>query len=602
MTASEIRLRYKAFFEKRGHRVIASASLVPENDPSVLFTTAGMHPLVPYLLGEPHPAGKRLVNAQKCVRTGDIDEVGDNRHCTFFEMLGNWSLGDYFKEDSIKWSYEFLTSKTEGLGLSPNNLAVTVFAGDESAPRDEVSANLWKSLGFTDDRIAYLGKDDNWWPAGGKHPGPQGPDTEIFYWTGGGEAPTVYDPKDERWVEIWNNVFMEFLRSPEDMSLSPLKAKNVDTGMGLERITAVTQGAQTVFETELFTPLFATLETLGAPTYGSSESVTRSLRIIADHVKAATLIIGDDHGVVPSNVDQGYIVRRIMRRAIRHARMLGIEGEVCAPLARTVIGMYGTEYPELVAHEGHILEVMTKEEQKFSQTVAHGVREFEKLLKVGSKEISGEQAFLLFSSYGFPLELTKELANEQGIIVDEAGFAKKFEEHQALSRAGAGAKFAGGLADHSEKTVHGHTATHLLHQALRMVLGDHVMQKGSNITSERLRFDFTHGEKMTPEQIKAVEILVNEQITRDLPVSFEMLTPEDAKAKGAIGLFDDKYAQVGNTVKVYSVGDFSSEICGGPHVAHTGEIGGFSIVKEEAVSAGIRRIKAITGKDVTPRV
>lgn len=596
MTAHEIRSKFIAFFVKRGHTAIASASLLPENDPSVLFTTAGMHPLVPYLLGEPHPQGNRLVDSQKCVRTGDIDEVGDNRHLTFFEMLGNWSLGDYFKKESITWSYEFLTDTVDGIGLSPSRLAVTVFEGDAATSRDDESVAIWKSMGIPDERIVFLGKEDNWWPAGGKHPGPQGPDTEIFYWTGTEEAPKVYDPADNRWVEIWNNVFMQFSRDAETGALSPLAKKNVDTGMGLERITTAVQGKQTVFETELFMPLFARMTELGAPVYGVSDETTKAMRIVADHIKTATFIIGDDRGVAPSNVDQGYIVRRLLRRAIRHGRKLGLGNEFCVALAQVVIGMYVGVYDELQRNQGRIFDELAKEEKKFGNTLAQGEREFEKIVKKTGGSLSGDDAFLLFSSFGFPLELTLELAQEKGIVVDREAFAAAFKAHQDLSRQGAGQKFAGGLADSSPKTIHGHTATHLLHKALRMVLGDHVMQKGSNITAERLRFDFSHGAKMTDEEIAAVEKIVNEQISRDLPVSFDMMTVEEAKNSGAIGLFEDTYAQVGDKIKVYRVGDFSAEICGGPHVARTSEIGGFKIVKEEAVSSGIRRIKAVTGQ------
>lgn len=598
MTAHEIRAKFIAFFVKRGHTAIASASLIPENDPSVLFTTAGMHPLVPYLLGEPHPHGNRLVDSQKCVRTGDIDDVGDNRHLTFFEMLGNWSLGDYFKKESITWSYEFLTDPVDGIGLSPSRLAVTVFEGDSAIPRDDESVAIWKSLGIPDERIVFLGKEDNWWPAGGKHPGPQGPDTEIFYWTGTEVAPTVYDPADNRWVEIWNNVFMQFSRDAVTGALSPLVKKNVDTGMGLERITTAVQGKQTVFETELFMPLFARMQELGAPAYGSSDDVTKAMRVVADHIKAATFIIGDDRGVTPSNVDQGYIVRRLLRRAIRHGRKLGLGNEFCVALSQVVIAMYADVYSELARNQDKIFAELAKEEKKFGNTLAQGEREFEKIVKKTGGSLSGEDAFLLFSSFGFPLELTLELAQEKGITVDRDVFAAAFKAHQDLSRQGAGQKFAGGLADSSPKTIHGHTATHLLHKALRTVLGDHVMQKGSNITSERLRFDFSHGAKMTDEEIAAVEKIVNEQITRDLPVTFDMMTVDEAKNSGAIGLFEDTYAQVGDKIKVYRVGDFSAEICGGPHVSRTSEIGGFKIVKEEAVSSGIRRIKAVTGQGV----
>lgn len=591
MTSTELRSKYLAFFAEKGHAILPSASLLPENDPSVLFTTAGMHPLVPYLLGEKHPQGVRLADAQKCIRTGDIDEVGDNRHLTFFEMLGNWSLGDYFKKEAIQWSFEFLTS-AKWLGIDPKMLAVTVFAGDETTPRDEESAATWMSLGIPLERIAFLGKDDNWWPAGGKHTGPQGPCTEMFYWTGGGEAPVVYDPKDNRWIEIWNDVFMQFNKGADNV-LTPLAKQNVDTGMGLERTLCVLTGQKTVFETELFLPLFAVLEGLSGKQYGTDEATTRSFRIIADHIKAATFIMGDPRGVVPSNVDQGYVLRRLIRRAVRHGRQLGIQGAFGTKVAEQVLEMYREAYPEVYARRDVVLSELEKEEKKFAATLAQGLREFEKIFtKLEGKEFSGEDAFTLYTTYGFPLELTKELVAEKGVAVNEEKFREEFAKHQELSRAGSAQKFAGGLVDHSEEVVMLHTATHLLHKALKLVLGDHVWQKGSNITQERLRFDFSHGEKMTPEQIQKVEDIVNEQIKRDLPVHFEMMTPEAARASGAIGLFDEKY---GEQVKVYTVGDFSKEMCGGPHVEHTGTLQSFKILKEEASSAGVRRIKATVG-------
>ncbi|MBI4458131.1 alanine--tRNA ligase, partial [Candidatus Uhrbacteria bacterium] len=563
-------------------------------DPTVLFTTAGMHPLVPYLLGEPHPEGKRLADAQKCIRTGDIDEVGDNRHLTFFEMLGNWSLGDYFKKEAIAWSFEFLTDK-KWLGIDPKNLAVTVFAGDDSTPRDDESAGIWKSYGVPEERIAYLGKDDNWWPAGGKHPGPQGPDTEMFYWTGDGAAPAAFDPKDGRWVEIWNDVFMQFNKGADGV-LTPLANKNVDTGMGLERLTLVLQGKKTVFDTELFIPILRVIEHRSGKKYGESEEITRWMRIIADHVKAATFIIGDPRGVGPSNVDQGYIVRRLMRRAIRFGHQLGMSGFFTADIAEAVVAMYKDVYPELAQNKDRITSTMTAEEDKFSKTLQRGLQEATKMKDefAAAQEIPGLRAFYLYESFGFPMELTEEVLGKK---VNVAEWDAESKKHSDLSRIGAEQKFAGGLADHSERVVRMHTATHLLHQALRNVLGPHVEQRGSNITQERLRFDFSHGAKMTSEQVKKAEDMVNEQIAKDYPVHFEMLTVDEAKKTGAIGLFDDKYAMLGNKVKVYMVGDdkhgyFSKEICGGPHVEHTALVGKFKILKEEASSAGIRRIKA----------
>ncbi len=596
MSGKEIREKFLKFFERKGHKVIASASLIPENDPTVLFTTAGMHPLVPYLLGEQHPEGVRLADAQKCVRTGDIDEVGDNRHLTFFEMLGNWSLGDYFKKESIEWSWELLTSPTNGFGLDPRRLAVSVFAGDESAPRDEESVEIWKSVGVAAARIAYLGKDDNWWPAGGKHPGPQGPDTEIFYWTKSDSAPEAFDPKDDGWVEIWNNVFMQFNKTAEG-TLVPLAKKNVDTGMGLERMTMVMQGVSTVFETDLFMPLIAAIESRSGKMYGADDETTRAMRVVADHVKSATFIIGDPRGVGPSNTDQGYIVRRLIRRAVRFGRQLGIEGTFTSEIAEKVIAMYSDAYPELSKNRARVLDELKNEEEKFSQTLHRGLQEAMKLKEeyATALEVPGAQAFYLYESFGFPMELTEEVLGKK---VNSREWEDAMKTHQEKSRAGAEQKFAGGLADHSEIVVRMHTATHLLHQALRNVLGDHVEQKGSNITHERLRFDFSHGQKMTPEEITKVEDIVNQQIAQDLPMHFEMLTVDEAKSAGAIGLFEDKYATLGNKVKVYMVGDdergyFSKEICGGPHVEHTAVVGKFKIIKEEASSAGVRRIKAV---------
>lgn len=588
MNSNELRKKYKDFFISKGHIEIPSASVVPENDPSVLFTTAGMQPLVPYLMGEKHPSGKRLVNTQKCIRTGDIDEVGDHTHQTFFEMLGNWSLGDYFKADSIKWSFEFLTSE-KWLAIDLNKLAVTVFMGDTSSSFDEESYNLWKELGISEKRIAKLGKDDNWWPAGGKSTGPQGPDTEIFYWTGDEEVPEIYDPKDERWVEIWNNVFMEFNRT-DDGQLLPLSQKNVDTGMGLERVVAILNGQKSSYETDIFSGILKIIEKLSNIEYSGQ----KEMRIIADHIRTAVVMISD--GVLPSNKDQGYILRRLIRRAVRNARKLNISGEsMMAPLYSAINDSLGDVYPNISENGENIIKVLEGESKKFEKTLEKGERELSKLFeKKGS--ISGEDAFNLYQTFGFPFELTEEMAKELGQNVESGSFRRAFEEHQQKSREGAGAKFAGGLVDNSAETTKLHTATHLLHQALRMVLGDHVEQKGSNINQERLRFDFSHGEKMTDEQKAEVEKIVNEQINRELPVSFELMSVEEAKNRGAIGLFEDKYAQIdGGMIKVYKMGDFSFEICGGPHVKNTKELGGFRIVKEEASSAGVRRIKAILG-------
>lgn len=591
LTANALRKKYVEFFLTKGHVEIPSASVVPENDPTVLFTTAGMHPLVPYLLGQPHPAGKRLVDYQRCIRTGDIDDVGDNTHLTFFTMLGNWSLGDYFKHESIAWSFEFLTAP-EWLHIPLSQLAFTVFAGDENAPFDAEAYGHWTNLGVSPSRIAKLGKDDNWWGPAGKT-GPCGPDTEIFYWTGEGEAPTVYDPADKRWMEIWNNVFMQFNKQ-EDGTLAPLAKGSVDTGMGLERTIVALQKKANVYETEVFAGMLEVLVRLSGRSYGADADVTQSMRIIADHIRAASIMAMD--GVVPTNKDQGYVLRRLIRRAIRHARKLGIASTaLVAPIVGEVVASLGEAYPALVGKQTAIVAAIEQEAAKFEKTLAQGLREFQKLWDK-HRAISGEDAFNLYQSYGFPLEVTQELAAEQGQLVDRDAFAAEFKKHQDLSRAGAEQKFTGGLADHSVETTKLHTATHLLHQALRDVLGSHVAQKGSNITAERLRFDFSHPEKMTPEQLARVEAIVNEQIRKDMPVTFEMLNVDEAKQRGAIGLFEDRYAQIGGKIKVYFMGDYSKEICGGPHVGRTGELGGIKILKEEAVSAGVRRIKAIFGE------
>jgi alanyl-tRNA synthetase len=600
MTASEIRQKFQDFFKEKGHTIIPSASLLPENDPTVLFTTAGMHPLVPYLLGESHPGGNRLASAQKCLRTDDIEEVGDNRHLTFFEMLGNWSLGDYFKQEAIGWSFEFLTDK-RWLGMDPNRLYVTVFEGDADAPRDEESIGIWQALfrnvgisAEVGERIFAYPKKKNWWgPAGTT--GPCGPDTEMFVDTGRKHDPAFGEtchPNCDcgRYVEIWNDVFMQYFKK-DDGSFEPLSQKNVDTGMGLERMTAIIQGVPTVFDTELFRTIFTKISDLSGNNYGSDAQTDRSYRIIADHLRAAAFIIGDPRGVSPSNIGQGYIVRRLIRRAIREGKRLGIEQAFTHEIALVIIGEYGSAYAELEKNLSRIVEEMKKEEEKFGKTLEKGMKELDKLASKGA--VTGEQAFVLFSSYGFPWELTEEMLREKGMPVDRTAFETEFRKHQELSRTASAGTFKGGLADHSVETTRLHTATHLLHKALRDVLGDHVMQKGSNITPERLRFDFSHEKKLTDEELRRVQGLVNEAIQRDLLVHFEELTVEEAKARGAIGLFEDKYAQMGNKIKVYFVGDYSSEICGGPHVARTGELGLFQIQKEEAVSAGVRRIKAV---------
>ena len=595
ITIHELRRKYIEFFKSKGHTEISGKSLVPENDPSVLFTTAGMHPLVPYLLGEAHPAGKRLTDYQKCIRTGDIEEVGDEAHLTFFEMLGNWSLGDYFKKESIAFSWEFLVSP-DWLALDPGKISVTVFAGDENAPRDDVSADTWKSLGMPADRIAYLPASDNWWAAGPV--GPCGPDTEIFYWTGEGMPPAGSnkgaDPK--RWMEIWNNVFMEFNRKDEH-SLVRLPAQNVDTGMGLERTVAMLQGKKSVYETEAFTPILETLGKLAGKSYGApgnGEELDRSFRIVSDHVRTATFILGDPKAVLPSNVGAGYVLRRIIRRAVRHGRKLGIEGSFLSIPAEGIVENYALPFPELVENRARILDELRREEEKFLETLIKGEHEFAKmlpnLLRNPQKIMSGRLAFKLYDTYGFPIELTEELALENGLTVDRPEFDEAYRKHQELSRAGSEQVFKGGLADQSEISTKYHSVTHLLHKALRIVLGDHVAQKGSNITVERVRFDFSHSAPMTKEEIAKVEGIVNEQIGRDLPVSMEMMSLEDAKASGAIALFGEKYESV---VKVYTMGDFSKEVCGGPHVTRTGLLGKFRVQKEQSSSAGVRRIYGV---------
>jgi alanyl-tRNA synthetase len=592
MTANELRSKYLAFFVSKGHVQIQGKSLIPENDPSVLFTTAGMHPLVPYLLGEPHPAGKRLVDYQKCVRTGDIDEVGDPSHLTCFEMLGNWSLGDYFKYDSIAYSWEFLTSP-EWLGLDPRMLSVTVFDGDENAPRDEESAARWKELGMPAGRIAYMGAKDNWWAAGPM--GPCGPDTEIFYWVGPGlpseDSNKGNDPAN--WLEIWNNVFMEYNRLDEK-TLVKLPAQNVDTGMGLERTATALQGKTSVYQTEIFVPVLQAIQAAAGYAYGSDPDKDRSARIVADHIRSSVFILGDQKGVLPSNVGAGYVLRRLIRRAVRHGRKLGVQGIFLRGLAEAVIGSFGAAYPELEENRARVLSELEKEERKFLETLEKGEHEFQKLLpnllRDPRKVMSGRLAFKLYDTYGFPIELTEELAAEGGMNVNREEFDEAFRKHQELSRTAAEGAFKGGLAEQSEMTIKYHTATHLLQAALKRVLGPHVAQKGSNITAERLRFDFAHDAPMTSEQIKAVEDLVNEQIRRDLPVTMEVMDLEAAKASGATALFGEKYEA---KVKVYTIGDFSKEVCGGPHVERTGGMGRFVIQKEQSSSAGVRRIRAV---------
>ncbi|MFA6524700.1 MAG: alanine--tRNA ligase [Patescibacteria group bacterium] len=585
MNELQLRNKFLEYFRRKKHAIIRPASLIPENDPSVLFTTAGMHPLVPYLLGQSHPEGKRLTDFQKCIRTGDIDEVGDDWHLTFFEMLGNWSLGDYFKDDAIKWSFDFLTKE---LNIPIEKLAVTVFKGDDDAPFDKDSYALWKKYGIAEKNIYAYGKHENWWgPAG--ITGPCGPDSEMFYITDREPCSENCQPSCGcgKYVEIWNDVFMEYTKNISG-EYEPMPQKNVDTGMGMERMVAIYNGMQSVFDIEIFRPVFEKLHQL------SLNSNTRSERIVVDHIRSACFILHE--GIVPSNMDQGYVLRRLIRRAIRQARKLGIQTSFTKQIAEAVIESHKEVYPEIIASAHFICDEMEKEEKKFTETLQNGLKVFEKELGIFSisdqkkKIFSGKTAFYLYQTYGFPVEMIEEELKEHNIEIDRGQFDVEYKKHQQLSRKGAEKKFTGGLVDHSSETVRLHTATHLLHKALRTVLGDHVAQKGSNITSERLRFDFTHPRKVTEEELDSVERLVNEQIQKELPVKFTEISLEEAKKMNAIGLFESKY---GERVKVYEIGDFSMEICGGPHVTNTKELGSFKIIKEQAVSTGIRRIKAI---------
>ncbi|MDR1390368.1 MAG: alanine--tRNA ligase [Treponema sp.] len=597
MNADELRSKFTAFFVEHGHARIEGKSLIPENDPTVLFTTAGMHPLVPYLLGEPHPAGNRLVDYQKCIRTGDIDSVGDPSHLTFFEMLGNWSLGDYFKEGAIEMSFEFLTSP-KWLGIPVKKLGVSVFAGDGEVERDDESARVWKKLGIDENRIAYLPREDNWWgPAGST--GPCGPDSEMFYYTG--EEPCGPGCKPGcscgKWLEIWNDVFMQYNKN-EAGEYIPLSRKCVDTGMGIERTVTILNGKSSVYDTEIFASLIAAVcaSSGSALVYGANPENDRSIRIICDHIRSAAFILGDPKAVNPSNVGAGYVLRRLIRRAVRHGRKLGVESLI--PVCRAVIEKFSPAYPELQANSASITEELNAEEKRFLETLQKGEHEFEKLLpnllKDPRKIMSGRLAFKLYDTYGFPIELSEELAAENGMTVNRGEFDEAFKKHQELSRLQSGEQFKGGLVDQGEMAVKYHTATHLLQKALRLVLGDHVAQRGSNITAERMRFDFSHGEPMTAEQILKVEELVNGAIKADYPVTVSMMELEQAKSSGATALFGEKYE---STVKVYTIGGesgyFSKEVCGGPHVEHTGVLGRFSIKKEQSSSAGVRRIRAV---------
>jgi len=584
MEKANLKDLYINFFVKNGHVQIPSAPVVPENDPSVLFNTAGMQPLVPYLMGQKHPLGTRLCDYQKCIRTNDLESIGDKTHHTFFEMLGNWSLGDYFKKESITWSFEFLTKV---LNIPVEKLAVTVFEGDETIPRDEESANVWKSLGIPEERISYLDKDNNFWIAG--EVGPCGPDTEIFYWRSSDEVPVKHDPEDERWVEIWNNVFMQYEKHP-DGTVTELPNKNVDTGMGVERTTAILEEVDDNYLTSIWKDVVDKIEEMSNTTYAED---AKSIRIIADHIRTAVFISGDNSGIKPSNTDQGYILRRLIRRMIRHAKKIGIDlnSGFERTLALMIIEKYEKYYDELSKNKEVILDVLTNELNKFNKTVEKGLREFEKIVSnLDSNVLNKDLAFKLYDTYGFPLELTVELAEEKGIEVDKDGFNEKFKEHQEKSRAGSEQRFKGGLAGDSETETKYHTATHLLNAALKHVIDENIHQRGSNITTERMRFDFNCDHKLTDEEKQKVEDLVNEWIKQEIPVTVEEMSKDDAVASGAECMFIEKYPDI---VTVYSIGDVSKELCGGPHVKNTKELGHFKIKKEEASSAGVRRIKAI---------
>lgn len=585
MKAFDLKKKYLDFFVKKGHKILPNVSLVPENDPTALFINSGMHPLVPFLLGEAHPLGKKLVSNQRCLRTGDIERIGDSFHLTFFEMLGNWSLGDYWKKEAIFWSWEFLTKE---LGLDPQRISVSCFAGDKDLPKDEETAAIWRSLGLPSSRIYFLGKQENWWSVG--EVGPCGSDTEMFYDTGQKACGPNCRPGDNcgKYIEIWNDVFMEFNRLPNG-KLEKLKQRNIDTGMGVERTTAVLQNKSDVYQTELFSGLINQIEKITGKRYNQENQ--KAMRIIVDHLRAATFALAD--GVKPSNIEAGYVVRRLIRRAIRYGKQLGINQLFINKIAQIVIDEYGQEYLGLRQNQDLILDQLQNEEEKFLKTLERGLREFEKTISglIGkTKTISGEKVFYLYETYGFPYELTEELALEKGLKINRKNFEKARKDHQEKSKASLEKKFAGGLADHSAQVTKLHTATHLLHQALRQILGKHVQQVGSNITPERLRFDFTHGEKLTPLQIKEVENLVNEQIKKNLPVKMQIMSLDNAKKQGALAFFPDRYNP--ERVKVYSLGDFSKEVCNGPHVRSLGEIGGVKIVKEEAIGAGRRRIYA----------
>jgi alanyl-tRNA synthetase len=585
MDRKELIKKYIEFFKSKSHREIFNSSLIPENDPTVLFTTAGMHPLVPYLLGQPHPLGKRLCNVQRCIRTGDIDEVGDETHHTFFEMLGNWSLGDYWKKEAIEYTFEFITKILE---IPAGKIGVSCFGGDKDAPKDIESFEIWKSLGIPEERIAFLGKKDNWWGPAGKT-GPCGPDTEIFYWKSNEiPVPEKFDPEDKNWVEIGNNVLMEY-KKDEHGNYREADQKNIDFGGGVERIVSTLLGFEDDYLAPYFSPIIRLIEDISGMSYSKNKKTTRAMRIIADHIKASVMIIAD--GVVPSNSERGYVIRRLIRRAIRYGRNLKLKKFV-RQVAEPVFKIYD-DYNHLHANETFILDELEKEEERFLKTLEKGMSFFSKIVK-GKKRLSGKDAFLLYQSYGFPLEMILEIAKEKRIEVDVKAYKEEERKHQELSRTATEGKFKSGLADKGVETTRYHTATHLLHAALRKVLGDNVQQKGSNITAERLRFDFAFERKLSEEEKEKVEKIVNEAIKKDFPVLKEEMSPEDAKKSGALGFFEHKY---GGKVSVYTIGKgkkiFSREICTGPHVKSTGELGKFRIKKEESSSAGVRRIKAI---------
>lgn len=588
LTSNELRTKYLNFFAERGHAIIPTASIIPENDPTVLFTTAGMHPLVPYLLGEKHPRGTRLTDVQICVRTGDIEEVGDASHCTFFEMLGNWSLGDYFKKEAISWSFDFLTKV---LGIPLERLSVSVFAGDESCPRDDESADIWASLGVDRSHIFFLPKKNNWWgPAGVT--GPCGPDTEMFIDTGKPKCSENCSPACDcgKYLEIWNNVFMQYFKDANG-NFTPLAKKNVDTGMGLERTLCIINGFKSVYETDLFDFAIKALEKMSGKTYSDGGEDMVAMRIIADHIRTATFMLGDINGITPSNVDQGYVLRRLIRRSVRYAKKLGLPDGSLEEVAKLYIAKYGDVYEFIKANADKIISELKLEEERFGKTLEQGLKEFEKVIThIPAKTVPGKTAFRLYDTFGFPLEMTVELASENGFDVDTDGYEKAFKEHQEKSKLGADQKFKGGLADSTEETAKLHSATHLLNAALKEVLHDNsIMQKGSNITAERLRFDFNFDRPLTKEEIEAVEKRVNEEIGKGIEIKCEEMTVDEAKAQGAIGVFTSKY---GEKVKVYTIG-FSKEICGGPHAKNTQDLGEFKIVKEQSSSAGVRRIKAV---------